>query len=384
MRYATIQPLDIPAKRRVLVVSDIHSNLPFLQGLLEQAAFCEEDLLILLGDFTEKRTGGLETLRYIMALSQRENVFPVCGNCDDLILSFLSPELPPEVFHRYFSAWGEKCLVVEMAHAAGFTKLEDHAALRALLEARYQPELAFLRSLPTILLHDRFLFVHGGVPGEEGLEALEAWRCMKNDDFLSQGRRFRRWCVVGHWPVTLYLDQVQDAKPIIRPVEHIISIDGGCSLERNGQLNALVIPGDGSDHFSYVGYDGFPVATALDPQDPSPSSLNIRWGRSQVEILQRGPEFSRCRHLESGQVLDILTDYLYTVQGETRCDDTTDYHLPVQPGDRLSVIRQTSRGLLAKRDSVTGWYFGRISWEEGGAHRPSVLCQGPQNRRISR
>ena len=280
MRYADIQNLDLPAGRRVLVISDIHSNLPFLRGLLDRAGFCDQDLLILLGDFTEKRVGGLATLRYVMELSRQENVFPVCGNCDDLALSFLSPELPPEVFRQYFHTWGEKCLVIEMALAAGCTDLEDHDALRGVLKAHYQPELAFLRALPTILLSDRFLFVHGGVPGEEGLDRLEAWRCMKNDNFLSQDRHFHRWCVVGHWPVTLYRDQIQDAKPIICTQEHIISIDGGCSLELNGQLNALVIPGDGSEQFSYLSYDGLPTVTALEAQEPSSSSLNIRWGRS--------------------------------------------------------------------------------------------------------
>ena len=40
--------------RRILVISDIHGNLPYLKGLLEKAGFCSCDYLIIDGDFLEK------------------------------------------------------------------------------------------------------------------------------------------------------------------------------------------------------------------------------------------------------------------------------------------------------------------------------------------
>ena len=65
---------------------------------------------------------------------------------------------------------------------------------------------------------------------------------MKNDDFLSQGYGFRRWVIVGHWPVTLYRPDIPSAKPLLLPDRHIASIDGGCNLKADGQLNALILP----------------------------------------------------------------------------------------------------------------------------------------------
>ena len=59
--------------------------------------------------------------------------------------------------------------------------------------------------------------------------------------------------------------------------------------------------------------------------------------------------------------LDVLTEYLWERDGETYCEDSTDYRLPVRAGDRLSVVRRTGRGSLCKKDGVTGWYFGRLS-----------------------
>ena len=69
---------------------------------------------------------------------------------------------------------------------------EELPALREVVRARFGPELAFLEAMPEILLTPDYLFVHGGVADEAHLEGLDAWKCMKNDDFLSQGHSFRR------------------------------------------------------------------------------------------------------------------------------------------------------------------------------------------------
>lgn len=93
---------------------------------------------------------------------------------------------------------------------------------------------------------------------------------------------------------------------------------------------------------------------------PSADPVNIRWGRSGLAVLEEGAEFCRCRHLETGRELDVLTEYLRRDEAGVWCEDSTDYLLPVKAGDTLSVIRQTSRGTLCKKDGVTGWYLGKV------------------------
>ena len=56
----------------------------------------------------------------------------------------------------------------------------------------------------------------------------------------------------------------------------------------------------------------------------------------------------------------ILTSYLRRDGDRLWCEDSTDYRLPVEPGDRLSLVVRTSRGCLMKKNGVTGWYFGRL------------------------
>ena len=46
--------------------------------------------------------------------------------------------------------------------------------------------------------------------------------------------------------------------------------------------------------------------------------------------------------------------------GKLHTEDATDYRLPVCPGDRLSLVCQTQRGCLVKKNYITGWYYGRI------------------------
>ena len=237
---------------------------------------------------------------------------------------------------------------------------EGLARLRRAIRQNCRPELDFLRSLPHILETEHLIFVQGGVPSQEHMERLSAWHVMKNDEFMSQSVAFQKYCVVGHWPVTLYDPAIPCARPRIDRRRHIVSIDGGCALQRDAQLNALVLPQKPGEGFSWFACDGLPTAMALDPQEETKESVNVRWGHSQVEVLLRGGALCRCRHLESGRQVDVLTDYLYRSGEDTLCKESTDYRPAVEPGDILSIVRRLADRALVKKNGVTGWYFGRL------------------------
>ena len=125
---------------------------------------------------------------------------------------------------------------------------------------------------------------------------------------IGQGRAFDKWVVVGHWPVMLYGTDTVCANPIIERERKIISIDGGCVLKDDGQLNALIIPYNGSEDFQVEHYDPFPVRRVKSAQKGSEKSIYIRWGDNIVRILERGREFSRCVHVRSGYELDVVDE----------------------------------------------------------------------------
>ena len=359
-RAVVIHP-NFPPGRRIVAVSDIHGNLPFFRALLDKIALTPEDILVLVGDLLEKGQESLTLLRYVMDLCRTHTVYPLCGNCDGLVYRFFrGDELDGRFFSFYLPQHPESTLR-QLAREGGFDQTEDLPRLRADLRAAYPEEHLFLSRMPTILETEHLVFVHGGVHSLGHMDRLDRWGCMKNDDFLGQGHSFDKWVIVGHWPVTLYHPDIQSAAPILLPGRRIASIDGGCVLKLDGQLNALILPQEDSQDFTWTAWDGLPTATALDGQEPSADPLNIRWGRSAVEVLERGEELSLCRHLETGRTLYILNQYLRTGPKGVWCEDSTDYRLPVSPGDELTLVARTKTGFLCKKDGVTGWYYGRLS-----------------------
>ena len=367
-RPARVLRPEIQSGRRVAAVSDIHGNLPFLKGLLANIAFTPNDVLILVGDLLEKGRDSLATLRYVLELQKTHTVYPLCGNCDYIDQCFLSsPSLDERLWPILSEFWRDRSVLMQMAAEIGAVPQspEDLPALRAALLDRFPAETGFLLDLPHILEAGNFLFVHGGVPREDRLEELDAYGCMKNDDFMGQGLSFRKWVVVGHWPVTLYDPAIQRSAPLVDRARHIASIDGGCVLKLDGQLNALLIPDIQGDALEYDWYDGLETAAALDPQAPSEDPLNIRWSDSAVEVLREEGDCVLVRHPSSGRELWLPLDFVSVWRdGRTHTEDATDYRLPVSPGDRLSLVRQTRRGFLVKKDGITGWYFGRIKYDK--------------------
>ena len=74
-RTATVIRPDIAPGRRVLAISDIHGNLPFLKGVLAKAGYAAgKDVLVLVGDLLEKGQESLATLRYLMELSRHGKI----------------------------------------------------------------------------------------------------------------------------------------------------------------------------------------------------------------------------------------------------------------------------------------------------------------------
>ena len=362
-RRARIKKLNIEPGRRILVISDIHANIPYFEGVLKLAEFSDQDVLIIDGDFLEKGKDSLKMLRLLMEMSVKENVHLVCGNCDDWA-DMYQPDFRDEIcdYIIMYLKYKKHSLIWDLCVEQGYDPMElkDFRPLRKLFREVYPEIWAFLASIPHAIDAGNFVFAHAGMTPGKPLEEHSPTELDRVDELLKTERSFDRWLIVGHWPVMQYCEEIENANPIIDRERKIISIDGGCSLKDDGQLNCLIIPDIRSEDFSFVSYDDFPTATALDEQKERDHSYYMRWGDSDVRVLERGPEFSRCRHMRTGYEMDILTKNLFTEEEITACKDSTDYILPVQPGDVLRIVERTSRGILAKRNGVSGWYFGRL------------------------
>lgn len=355
---AKVVRIPLGTQRRILAISDVHGKLSWLRELLKKVGFCSDDILILLGDLVERGEESLATVRYVMELCQKENVYFLTGNCDTLAMDLL-------VGNKGIGGWlrnHPESHMLQLAQEGGFSYKgeEDIRPLGEFLFTRYPEEMVFLTQSPTILEAEHYVFVHGGVPSMEHMDELDAYPCLKNDNFLGQGYSFPKYCVVGHWPTTLYREEIPCCNPIVQRERKILSIDGGGGVKIGGQLNALVIPNGASEEFSFFSYDDYPKAIALDGQEASRHPVTIRWVDNEIDILRRGEEFSFCRQKSTGKTLWLLTSYLRSWGGRDYCEDSTDYCLGVKPGEELSVVEKTSSRYFVKKDGTLGWYTGRL------------------------
>ena len=359
---ARIEALALPPGGRVIVMSDIHGNLDYFEGLLGQLGFSEADTLILDGDLLEKGSQSLALLRRVMALSRAGNVCCVRGNCDGWSRVFEPDRDVDDAHLLHYIRWKQCGLLWDMCRERGIdpTALEDFAPVRRRLRDAFGEEIAFLAALPDAIESEEYIFAHAGMTPGKPLREHRPEELNRIDRFLDREMRFDKWLIVGHYPVVLYGTDTVCANPIIDPQKRVVSIDGGCVLKDDGQLNALILPERPGGDFAFEAYDPFPERTVLRDQAAGARSYYIRWGDSSVRVLERGAEFSRCRHVRTGYEMDILTKYLFTDAEITDCNDCTDYVLPLRAGDRVRVVEETSRGYLVKHKGTTGWYFGEL------------------------
>ncbi len=366
-RKAKVQRAALRGYRRILAVSDIHGNLEYLRALLEKVAFGKEDALILVGDLIEKGPDNLGVLRYVMQLAQAGNVWAVCGNCD-LVLRELREEATAGEVRQYMELrrdrWNGYSIFWDMCREAGLEALfeTDPEGFCHSLRERYAEEIGFICDLPTILESEDCIFVHAGLEGEE-LETLEEYPCLKTDAFARrQGPRFSKTVIVGHWPVVLYGVGIARANPIYNAKRNVFSIDGSCMLKYDAQLNCL-IRDNATGCWCFEAYDAFPRARALALQSADRDPFCFLYGDDVAEILYEEGGLSRCRHPRTGREMDVPTELLWTDgAGVVHVDNCSDYHLPVQPGEILSVVMSTKNGYIVKKGGVSGWYCGGLEF----------------------
>ena len=360
-----VQKVSFPENRRILVLSDPHAHKEGFASLLEHARFSAEDILVIVGDILEKGPDSLGLLREVMRLSKSHTVYTLMGNVDYWrLVGVMSNDEQQQRDLLDFSIsaqkWWPSSFLKEMLGEVGLPLSDALDTKKAfpLLRAHFKKELEFLENCPTILDTQRMIFVHGGIP-HENLDALateERHQFLKWDRFLSANLSFQKTVVVGHWPVTLYSPSFPNAAPLYKEDQNILSIDGGCGIKKEGQINLLIFPSYASKEYELLTWDGLPTVTALDDQAESTDFGYIRWGDDEVTVIENDGETAKVLFRE--RIMTVPSKGLYQRNGVWHASEITDYRLPVSPGDTLSVIKETPHGLYAKKNNVTGWYLG--------------------------
>ena len=156
-----IQTLELEKNKRILVVSDIHGCVNYLDGVLKKVGYSKQDALVIVGDIIEKGPESLKTVRYILKLKEENsNVYATIGNVDYNRLESYFDNSPER--NRNFikglewskHVWG--CgffldILDEMGIDIGEITEETVEEIKAKIGEKYAKELNFFRELPTIL-----------------------------------------------------------------------------------------------------------------------------------------------------------------------------------------------------------------------------------------
>jgi protein phosphatase len=302
-------------------VSDIHGELDLFQKLLDKVGFCDDDILVLLGDFYLKGSQEQDCFKFIMQLAQKPNVHVLRGNCE----------------------WGRNDF------------MNDN-------------EWAWMSGLPIIIESEDFIFVHAGLEARP-LNEQDLRYCMTKYAFLEEydGPPFKKWAIVGHWPTDNLQHQVPCHNPIVCEKKRIVCIDGGNIIRSAGQINAFIVHMNrleaGMSHltsFSWEHIDKFDTIKVPKGQEGSRGTLNITWNDRFVEVTEggigSGKEFSKVKH-KSGKILEVPTAKIWQ-DNEGKiccCDHATDHYLSVNQGDEIAVAATYSDRIFAKKDGEAGW-----------------------------
>ena len=360
-----IDTLRLAQGQRLIAISDVHGHIRQLHALLDKVRYCDADALVFVGDYIERGAQSLPVLEFVAQLYARnpQNVRLLLGNWELYILSAIEKGDCALLYknRQRLLARAGNTLYGEMCARLGLDA-DSEAAMRAahpkVLE-KFGALIRFFLERPIVLDAGEMVFVHGGLPHGDlaALDPDHPYRCMKFDDFLWQDSVFARPVVFGHMPVVNGRRHVPCALPYFDARRNVIGIDGGCGVKHEGQLNALHWR-DGVFSCDCVSGD-LPVVRAKSAQAESKNSLNVHYFEP-LRVLSREGALARVRHEATGRVLWASAGDIWQEEGIDHTE-TTDYALGVEAGDRLYVVRQTPRGLLAQKNGVTGWYYG--AWE---------------------
>ena len=286
-----IKYLDLNLNRRILFASDIHGNYKLFDALLKKVNFNNLDYLFIIGDMIEKSDYNLDTLDYFMALDKKENVFILCGNCDN-VLSYMIKDVD-DLRLKHYAFDLKHTILLEFAKKMNIL-LDQNSNMEELCHLfydKFRKYYDFVLNLPhCIIVNNKLCVVHGGISSLDEI-SNNALDLMKNDNFYEQGFTPKLIEIVGHYPVINYEHQFPSLNPIIDLNKKIISIDGGMSVLPWSQLNMLILDNLKNFNFSYEYIDQYQTVVVKHKESNlNHNSFNVT-KKIEVSILEEDNDF---------------------------------------------------------------------------------------------
>ncbi len=337
---------------RIFVISDIHGNCELLKNLVNKLNIRPEDYLVLLGDYVNKGYGSLSTLEYVKQLAKRENTFVLKGNHELAMYEmFTDKEMFLEMYEWIVvndNNLVNEILALEDKSISDFTK----DALFEYLKTK-DDIIEQLNSFLTILYFDDFIFVHGGY--DKNIHPEEEYKYLKWDTYNEDSLVNEKTVVVGHMPVSNFRSDKLDTRPYFNSEKNIIFVDGGVSIKRVSELNALVIEkNNGQVKYDYVQENNFEkrVIKKRISLDKDKESVFVSYPFYEVDVLESGEQFSFCRYKRNGKCFRVFTSM---IESDRVTYNYTNNFISPKKGENVFVCYYYEDYVLVKYNNEFGW-----------------------------
>ncbi|MCK1550834.1 MULTISPECIES: metallophosphoesterase family protein [unclassified Bradyrhizobium] len=227
---------QLPDGVRIYAIGDVHGRADLLQSLLTvidadlARSAPERAIQVFLGDYVDRGPDSRAVIDILIERSKSHETVCLKGNHEVFLLEVLKDPARLEEWRRY---GGLLTLVSYGVNPTMNPSPEQQIELIEGLRRALPPEhLSFLQQLRPSFACGDFFFVHAGVkPGVALERQKEEDMLWIREEFLESERRFGKYVVHGHTPVSV---------PDIR--SNRINIDTGAYA--TGNLTLLTIQGD--------------------------------------------------------------------------------------------------------------------------------------------
>jgi protein phosphatase len=358
-----IKHLSLPEEYRLICISDIHGSIDLFISLLEKCNICDEDYLILLGDYIEKGNDSYGTLEYIKNLyKNRKNTYLLKGNVDyapHIILDeYEESEAADYLFRRSKSIihqWAQQSMLPEINR-------ENIRDIRRILFSLHKSDIDFISSLPFVITTTDFIFVHVGA-NEGTLNGIDRKTFFSVPGPLLHGKSpDGRWVVFGHFPTFNSPLSGSSNNPIISEERKIIGIDGGNVLIEHGQLNALIIKKSGHNlDFSYEFTNYFDTRIILKTYVAENDEMPLfKCVLPPYEIIGEEEYFYICLASKTGLSGRVKKELLKQDKNGSyfvKDNNNISNFLSVEKGESVYIINENCAGytLVKNMKGIIGW-----------------------------
>lgn len=349
--------LELPEKCRIIAVSDIHTCDYLLIDVLQKAEYKPgEDFLIIVGDILEHWDNNLSTIRTVMELCKNDRVYCLLGNNDTGVIR-MAFTYPYKRFQEKF--YWEGTTYNQMAKSLGFDwcSEENWLDIRAAVYEKYKAELDFMNSRPIAVETQEHIFVHAGLENRPDWENTDNDYAITVPWFLNMENPTDKWLIVGHFPTYNFEASRCTNLPIFDHDKKIIDIDGGLTIKRNCQLNALVINKNGGEYSYDVVWDTFfkKVKVIADYKSEF-SPVYTDWSDQDIEALSIDNGLAFVCDNKTGKTGYIPKSKVYDVKENKQIWDFLSAFPPVSKGELVYYVEDSDGyARIIKKSGEVGW-----------------------------